>query len=779
VTAREGEGGAPPAGSSVARAAARLLITLRWWVIGFWVAVTMGAWFLLPSLGEAGGGGGLRGLLPSDTPAITAELRSVDLFGFPLTGRTTLVQREASGLSPYAHARTVVSAVGATREPDRRLPALRGALPVTNALGAFPSSREQDTTALTYLLFEPEVSLGTQRRTAFRYADLFFGPRDGFVGVTGSVPARAEQGDVIRESLPKVEALTLAAIVLIVGVAFRSVAAPVIAVLTTGVAYVLTLRLSGGVARLFGVATPDELEPVIVALLLGVVTDYTVFFLAAMRRQLRNGANRLDAARQATIDYGHIVLVAGLAVAAGTAALIVAQSLFFRALGPALVFTVLVGLVVAVTLVPALMAVLGRWSFWPTHPRPAEDGFERPRVNRRRTVLAAIAHRRTLAAGVLAGTVAFLTLAAAPLTGLGLGVSFVGSLPADSGVRQAAEAARTGFSPGILSPTTLLLEGTALDAQRNDLIRLGNLLEREPGVAGVLGPGDTPRRLEEEVLILADGTAARFLVVLEDPALGATAIDSVFRLQERLPRLVADSGLRDVATALAGDTAAAAYIVDQTRGDLLRIAVAALGANFLMLLLFLRAPIAAVYLLAGSVLSLTAALGLTMLLFGTLDPGAGLTFYVPFAAAVLLLAFGSDYNIFAIGTIWERARTRPLPDAIEETMPGIVSALLVAGLALAASFGLLSVVPLVPFRQLAFAMFVGIMLDVLVVRSLLLPAALTVVGRWSSWPRTQVADRRPAPRHQRSRTTPAAPREAQWPAHERGGDGQEEERPSV
>ncbi len=725
--------------SRLATSSARLLVTLRWWVIAFWVAITLGAWFLLPSLGEDDGGSGLKGLVPSDTPAITAELRSVDLFGFPLAGRTTLVQREPDGLSPYAHARTVVSAFGVTREPEPRLPALRGALPISNLLGAFPSSREQDTTALTYLLFDPDVSLGTQRRTAQRYADLFFGPRDGFAGVTGSVPARAEQGDVIRDSLPRVEFLTLAAIVLIVGFAFRSVVAPVIAVLTTGVAYVLTLRLSGAVAQLFGVATPSELEPVIVALLLGVVTDYTVFYLAALRRQLRDGASRSDAARQATTDYGHIVLVAGLAVAAGTAALIVAESLFFRALGPALVFTVLVGLVVAVTLVPALMAVLGRWSFWPARPRPDGDGPRRTTGRRRRAALGAIAHRRKVAAWVLAGTVAGLTLAALPLTGLGLGVSFVGSLPADSGVRQAADAARTGFSPGILSPTTLLLEGTDLDTKRAALRRLGDLLEQEPGVAGVLGPGDTPRRVEEEVLVLEDGTAARFLVVLEDPALGATAIDSLFRVQERLPELMADSDLPDVTTALAGDTAAAAYIVDQTRGDLVRIAVAALSANFLMLLVFLRAPIAAAYLLAGSVLSLGAALGLTMLVFDALDPGAGLTFYVPFAAAVLLLAFGSDYNIFAIGTIWERARTRPLSTAIEETMPGIVSSLLVAGLALAASFGLLSVVPLVPFRQLAFAMFVGIMLDVLVVRSLLLPAALTVVGKWSSWPRKGVS----------------------------------------
>ncbi len=724
-----------PGGSRLARGTARLLVVLRWWVIGFWVCVSLGAWFVLPALGDADRSGGLGGLLPRDTPAITAEVRSVELFGFPLSGRTTLVQRHADGLSPYAQGRTVVSAVGATREAGPRLRALRGALPVTNAMGAFPSSRERSTTALTYLLFEPEVSLGTQRRTAARYAEEFFGPRDHFVGVTGSVPARAEQGDIIRDSLPRVEALTLAAIVIIVGVAFRSVVAPVIAVLATAVAYVVTLRLSAGVAELFGVATPSELEPVIVALLLGVVTDYTVFFLAALRRQLRNGHDRLEAARRATVDYGHIVLVAGLAVAAGTAALTVAESLFFRALGPALVFTVLVGLVVAMTLVPALMAVLGRWSFWPSHPRPTEMSGARQRAGRRKAVLGAIAHRRRVAAAVLVGTVAALGLAAVPLSGLGLGVSFVGSLPADSGVRVAADAARTGFSAGILSPTTLLIEGEGLDGRRRELNALGELVERQPGVAGVLGPGDTPRRLEADVLVRDDGTAARLLVVLEDPALGAAAISSVARLQEQLPGLVTSSGLGEVSTALAGDTAAAAFIVEQTRGDLLRIALAALGANFLMLVAFLRAPIAAAYLLAGSLLSLGAALGLTMLLFGALVPGAGLTFYVPFAAAVLLLAFGSDYNIFAVGTIWERARTRPLPEAIEETMPGVVSALLVAGLALAASFGLLSVVPLTPFRQLAFAMFVGIMLDVLVVRALFVPAAMSVFGRWSAWPR--------------------------------------------
>ena len=156
------------------------------------------------------------------------------------------------------------------------------------------------------------------------------------------------------------------------------------ATVCTAVAYVLTLRLSGGVAQLFGTATPSELEPVIVALLLGVVTDYVVFYLAALRRELSTGAGRLDAARAATASYGPIVGVAGLAVAAGTAALIFAQSLFFRALGPALVFTVLMGLIVAFTLVPALMAVLGDKAFWPSRPRKSgPKAYHRPPRSRR------------------------------------------------------------------------------------------------------------------------------------------------------------------------------------------------------------------------------------------------------------------------------------------------------------------------------------------------------------------------------------------------------------
>ncbi|CAN5436556.1 hypothetical protein BH18ACT8_BH18ACT8_09700 [soil metagenome] len=708
----------------------RIMVALRWWVIGFWALACMVSLFALPSLSESSSGSDLKGLLSSETPAVATELRSVEIFGFPLLGRSVVVQRNPDGLSVYAQARTVTQAVGVNGHEYLDLGPLRGAVPITNALRLFPSSSERGTTALTYLLFDPDVSFGRQTRAAQRYADRLFRTRDHVVGVTGSVPARAEQGRIISDHLPTVELLTLTAIVVIVGAAFRSVLAPVVAVLTTGVAYVMTLRLSGLATELFGVTSPSELEPVVVALLLGVVTDYVVFFLFSLRQELRTGAARLDAARAATARFGPIIGVAGLAVAAGTGALIVAQSAFFRALGPALVLTVLVALLVAVTLVPALMAVLGRFVFWPSSTLGSPD----PGVGPARGMIRQVATRRRVAGVAAVGGTFVLATAAFGLGGLNLGVSFVGSLPQDTSVRRAAAAAEAGFAAGILSPTTVLVQADGLTARDRELVRFGDLLEDQPGVAGVLGPGDQPRKVERGVLTAGTGDAARYLVVLDSASLGAEAIDNVQRLDAELASLLARSGLSNASADLAGDTATASYIVDETEQDLLRIAIAALLANLLMLMIFLRAVVASVYLLATSMLSLAASLGLTTWVFEAVNPGAGLTFYVPFAAAVLLLAFGSDYNIFAVGVIWDEARHRPLSEAICVVMPGAIKAMLAAGLALAASFGLLAVVPLVPFRQLAFVMSVGIALDVLVVRALLMPALLTLVGRVSAWP---------------------------------------------
>ena len=716
---------------------AGLLVQFRYAVVLLWISFAVTVQFLLPDIKDSGGG--VEGFIDPDSPAIATEIESVTTFGFPLLGRVVIVQRNPEGLSPFAQAEAVLRAAALSQGSYSGVEPILGALPITNTAGLFPGSSERNTTALTYFFISPSAGFNSQTAAANRFAERFLAEEDdAFVGVTGSIPARVAQADILETSLPFVEIATLAAIVLIVGFHFRSVAAPLLALFTAGVAFVVMLRVAGLAGTLLGINVPSELEPLMVALLLGVVTDYVIFFLSGLKSELQSGFRPATATKRSAATFGPIVAVAGLTVAAGTASLLVAESPLFRAFGPGMALAVLVGVVVSVTLVPALLAILGRAALWPSRPAlvaPAEDVADAAEpqpagVSRKMAALT----QRPVAWRVFGVTTAALVIAAIPLLSLNLGLGFTASLPPGSEPRVAADAAKQGFADGILSPTVLLLRDADLADRRRNISVLEGLIESQPGVAAVLGPADIQIRTDLGLFVSRSGDAARLLIVLDDEPLGATAVDTLMRLQQRLPELLERANLSGTRSGFAGDTAISAEIVEATQDDLGRISIAALAVNLLLLILFLRALVAPLYLLACSVLALAASLGLTTFFFQTVLGHDGLTFYVPFAAAVLLVALGSDYNIFGVGHIWQAARRLPLREAIVTAVPQTTRAITAAGIALAVSFGMLALVPLRPFRELAFAMFVGILLDAVVVRSLLVPTLLVLVGRRSSWP---------------------------------------------
>jgi putative drug exporter of the RND superfamily len=315
-----------------------------------------------------------------------------------------------------------------------------------------------------------------------------------------------------------------------------------------------------------------------------------------------------------------------------------------------------------------------------------------------------------------------------------LGVKPIRSLPSDSEPAGAAEAASTGFVPGVLSPTLLLVEQPALDTFRRELARFQGLLEGEEGVAAVLGPGSLPAEVPLGAAFSESGAAARFVVLLEEHPLSSAALEDLDGLRGRVPELLERAGLAPSRVGFAGNTALADETIEVILEDLVRIALAALVVNFLFLVVFLRALLAPLYLLATSVLALGAALGLTAFLFVELLGRGQLTYYVPFMAAVLLVSLGSDYNVFLVGRIWQEARTRPFREAVAVVAPRASRAINVAGLALALSFALLALIPLSSFREFAFAMVVGVLLEAFLVRTYLVPALLSLFGNVSRWP---------------------------------------------
>lgn len=464
----------------------------------------------------------------------------------------------------------------------------------------------------------------------------------------------------------------------------------------------------------------------LVVLLLGVTTDYCVFFLSGMRMRLAEGAGRLQAARDSTAASAPIVFAAGLIVAAGTGALVVASGGLLRAFGPGLAVTVLVSMVVSLTLMPALLGVFGRFMFRRvTRGKPAGTG----------SPFARFATSRPVALLVIAACVAGLGIAAAQARGLGLGSPLIGEMPPSSGVARAGAAASAGFAPGILAPTEVLVIGPGAGSQAAAGNRLEAALRRQPGVASVVGPSVLPVS-SPNPMIAQGGTAVRFALVYDTDPLNATAIGQVRTLTARLPALGRAAGLRGVRYEVGGQTALTGDAINSTASDLWRVGLVIMLVTLLLLVLFLRAFLAPVYLLAASVFAVLATLGLTVVICDAVFGSPDMVYFVPFAAGVLLVSLGSDYNVFVVGRIWEEARSRSLParDAVAIAAPRASRAITTAGIALAASFGLLAVIPLEQFRQMAIIMAAGVLLDTIVVRSLLVPSLVALSGRAGMWP---------------------------------------------
>jgi RND superfamily putative drug exporter len=720
----------------LAQAFATIVVRLRWLVVALWLAAAAAATLWLPSLQEAESAS-LADLVPEDAEAVRAAERSAELFSVPLTAQTAVVQRDPDGLSEDAQARVAERAVTAREE---RGDSVSFALPLVNTARLVPGSREDATTAITFLFFEPGSSIGDETQIAREWAAREVGePEDSLVGVTGSVPARLSQWQEIEGALPWVTVATILLVFTILALNYRALGAPLVALLGAGVAYLVAVRVAAWVGEQWGVAVPSDVEPIMVVLLLGIVTDYSVFFLSGMRRRLTTGEPPVEAAIGATGQFLPIVATAGLIVACGAAALLAGQLEFFRAFGPGTALTVIVSLAVSLTLVPALMAIGGRAIFRPSLPAapPPEEAAADPRARRVETwseSLAQFATSKPVAVVVLLVTLALAAVASRGLAETELGFTAIRGLPAETEERQAALAAGEGFAPGILAPTLLLVEQGSGPLDEESFAGLQERLAAEPGIAAVVGPADEAAREIEGLVVSEAAPAGRYLLVLADEPHGGPAIETLDRLREEIEPLVADSGFEGASAAFTGETALAAETVDTLTGDLVRIAIAAFAVNLILLMIFLRAVVAPLYLLFASALAFAATLGLTTFVFQTLLGHDELTYYVPFAVAVLLLSLGSDYNVFLVGRIWQEAEHASVRDAVAIAAPRASRTIAIAGLALAFSFATLAFIPLREFREFAFAMTVGVLLDAFVVRALVVPALVSLFGELSWWP---------------------------------------------
>ncbi len=539
------------------------------------------------------------------------------------------------------------------------------------------------------------------------------------VEVTGIRPVQEDTISAVKGNLGRVTLATALVIFCILAFAYRSLVAPLVPLASIGLATFLTIRLVAFFATEWGTPVPSQVEPVIVVLLFGVGTDYALFLLSRTRQALRTGSSRLEAARLGVERAGGVIFSSAAVLVASFAVLVRAELEVYKTLGPGLGLALVVLTLVTLTLVPALLAILGRGAF---------GGVGEGDVTARPPNLAV--RRPGLVAGVLGAGLLVVSLGA---SGLKVGFDQVDALPDDAPAARGYEALASGFPAGIVSPVNVVVEGSGIAGREAELARLENELWGAGGFAAVLGPG-SGGILPRVPFVTPDGDGVRFLLVAYGDPYSPESLDQIHRLKQDLPAMLERTGLEGAEADVGGQAVLAEAARSVSAEDLARLAPLVLAAAFVVLALLLRTPVAPLYLLGATVLSFAATLGVAKVLFQTILGQDGVVYYVPFTLFILLVALGSDYNIFIMSAIREEAREKPLPEAVAAALAGTSRTIAAAGLALAASFALLVLIPLQDFMQVGFAVALGILLDAFVIRTLLVPALVLLVGRVGFWP---------------------------------------------
>ncbi len=455
---------------------------------------------------------------------------------------------------------------------------------------------------------------------------------------------------------------------------------------------------------------------------LGVAIDYSLLVVTRWREETAKGVANDDAVRTAMATAGRAVVFSGVTVAVSLAALVLVPIPFLRSIGLGGLLIPLFSVAVSLTLVPALLSAAGPRLSWPRR---------KAAVTRSRlwaAITTGVLRRRWL---VVLGSVVVLLALAAPVLGLTLGTPQLSGIssatPASVALTSAVD---DGLPAGVVRPTEILVDADDAPAV---LEQLGGV----DGVAAAVGPQGPGWA--------ADGQALLQVWTDSDPS-----TDDGRATVERVRAVAADAG----AVGVGGTPAEDADFISAVYGNAIWVVLGVAVVTFLLLARALRSLWLPVKALALNVLSLGAAYGITVLiwqdgygsdlLFGQSASGV-ITIWVPVAAFAFLFGLSMDYEVFLLSRMREEYDLLVSPDAAEvldartatdrAVVEGIANTgrlVTSAALILFFAFIALSTVPAVEVKVLATTLALGIAIDAVIVRGLLAPALVGVLGR-ANW----------------------------------------------
>jgi RND superfamily putative drug exporter len=689
---------------------ARFVVRRAWWVIGGWLVGAFLIIGLLPSLSDITSAD-QGSFLPNSYESVQAIDLAKTAFPEQATSTAIVVVKRSDGGALTAADQARVGSL-ATAIAGAHIAGI--GQPLTGPQAVAPNKLVQlINVPVTAALTDNQGQMDAVTKTRDAIKTNLAGTALS-AGVAGQVAQFVDNNDTFNTAFTVVGTATFVLIIVLILIIFRSPIAALMPILVIGVVLQVSSNLIASAGKLFGFNVDQSLQTLLLIVLYGIGTDYMLFLLFRYRERLRAGDDKKSAMVYAVARVGEVITSAAAAVIVAFLVLLLASFGGFGSLGPALAIAVFVMLITALTLIPALVSLIGPATFWPSKAwrrEPKGTAFVR--------IGAALGRRPGVAAA--ASGLVLIALASGVLL-FKADYDFAAGFPNTTESAKAAADLERGFPQGALDPTEAYLTttggGPLTPAQ---LDQFGAAAAKVSGVGGVQPP-----------VKAASGTVARFGLLLNVNPASNEAITLVHDHLRGDLHAIAPPGTRVL---VGGTTAIYADINSANNRDLSVILPVAALLIAIILGLLLRSIVAPIYLVLAVLLNFAATLGAAIYLFQGVAGKPGVTFQLPIVLYLFVLAIGTDYNILMIARLREEARAGNEPRAaaalgVQHAGPSVAA----AGLILAGTFAVLALAPVSFLQQIGFSVAAGILLSAFVMSMFLVPSLTALMGHAAWWP---------------------------------------------
>ena len=581
--------------------------------------------------------------------------------------------------------------------------------------------------------------------------------------VTGEGAISQDMSVASKADMALIEPITIFIIIVLMGYLFRTVVGQFLPLGAVGVA----IGLSQALIYLLGSTILDInylISTILFAILMGVGTDYSIFIITRYREERIKGADRERAVHTAVVWAGESIVTSASTVIVSLLAMATANFAFVQSMGIVLCGAIIIALLIALTMVPSILMLVGNRIFWPTTgdrwKRFANNLMDRKKEGNHgyfhRAATFSVSHAKVIVIAAVLVTLPTTYLFISADTSF----DFIGSMGNSESIT-GMKAMSSDFGAGSIQPTQVVISGTTviydgtnfnipyLNSIDNITAKIASesMVQKVTGITRPYGQVIDYRNLSsltegQRLQITAsmlqgvgkDGTSVLLTVVLKEQPQSADSVSFIPTLRNDVNTARLSEPAMAASVIQVGGSTASLYDMSQsTSKEFTNIEILVVVGIFVALMIVLGSVLLPAFAVLSIAMSITWSFVLTSFLFGSVLDKPVL-WLVPLILFVLLMGIGMDYNVFILTRIREEIHKgkdtkQAVIDAVDWT-GGIITAL---ALIMAGAFGALMVSGNAMLQEFGFALTVAVLLDAMVVRTYIVPAALTLMGKKAWW----------------------------------------------